>query len=103
MEEDRNLRCPENVVCGEGHYDPEGPGDPDSDGHPLCAGCGCLWSKHSYECKGCGRIEILMTRRLYRGALYKDAIDDEPYCIVCSGVFYEMAKRPDGVVREGVS
>jgi hypothetical protein len=221
MEEDKRLRCPEDVESGEGHYDPEGPGDPGSDGHPLCAGCGCTWTAHKpvdaltvqalmppknvgdtitncdgesymkfklhpdsaktapgpgglagsadtvtvkratirgvredrmdpeaflletdsgklhvtgvprdelmswlkegqevgdtgkrvkpreescldgiYECKGCGLIESKKQREYYKGPLYKDTLNDEVYCIRCSGTFHRAIRLPDGVIRE---
>jgi hypothetical protein len=53
-----------------------------------------------YECKGCGRHESPKERKLYKGPLYHDAFNDEPYCILCSKAFYEMKNLPDGVVRE---
>lgn len=55
----------------------------------------------TYECKGCGRLETTGERSTYRGPLYKDMLNDEPYCIRCSNAFYEMKNLPDGVVREG--
>jgi hypothetical protein len=54
----------------------------------------------TYECKGCGRIESTKERDRYKGPLYKDVLNDDVYCILCSKSFYEMENLPDGVVRE---
>lgn len=100
MEEDKNLRCSKSVGSSEGHYDPAGPDGGDEAGVPDCAGCGMPKSTHRRECGGCGFIEAELERMHYKGPLYKDTINDEPYCIRCSRSFYEMDNLPDGVVLE---
>lgn len=56
--------------------------------------------EQEHECKECGRLTSPSERRLYKGPLYKDTINNEPYCIMCSKVFYKSKNLPDGVARE---